>query len=203
MFTGIVQATGRIASRTETGADLRLVVDAGALSERVEAARLAVGESIAVNGVCLTVISFSGQQFAADVSVETLQRTTLAELQPAAAVNLEAALRVGDPLGGHLMSGHVDGIAVVQGVNAEGRSLRVRIEVPAAFARYIASKGSVSLDGISLTVNAVQDSVFDVNLIPHTLEMTNLKGIAAGRRLNLEVDPLARYAERVLVHLRT
>jgi len=202
MFTGIVQAVGRIASRTDTGGDLKLVVDTGALSERVEAARLAIGESIAVNGVCLTVIAFAGNQFTADVSRETLQRTTLAELQPGAAVNLEAALRVGDPLGGHLMSGHVDGIAVVQGVKQDGGSLRVRVEVPAEYARYIASKGSVALDGISLTVNAVQDTTFDVNLIPHTREMTNLTDLEAGRRLNLEVDSLARYAERVLVHLR-
>ena len=198
MFTGIVQATGQVTAVEPRGGDLRLQLDAGGLAARVEAARLAIGESIAVSGVCLTVVEYANGRFAADVSRETLALTTLGRLCPGDAVNLEAALRAGDPLGGHLVSGHVDGIAEVVGVTGDARSLRVAIEAPAELARFIAAKGSVALDGVSLTVNEAQGRRFGVNLIPHTVEHTTFSGVAAGRQLNLEIDVLARYVQRAL-----
>ena len=202
MFTGIIQALGTVAGRETVGGDLRLTVDAGALAMRVDASRLAVGESVAVSGVCLTVVSFDGQRFTADVSRETLAVTTLEMLAIGGRVNLEAALRAGDPLGGHLMSGHVDGVAQVAALQPDARSLRVEVEVPAELARYLAPKGSVGLDGVSLTVNAVEGNRFSVNLIPHTVAVTCFGQLQAGARLNLEVDQLARYVERGLLHLR-
>jgi riboflavin synthase len=159
---------------------------------------LGLGESVAVSGACLTVVARDGGRFVADVSRETLALTTLGELKPGAAVNLEAALRAGDPLGGHLVSGHVDGIAEVVSLHGDARSLRVEVQAPAALARFLASKGSVALDGVSLTINEVQEARFGINLIPHTMERTTLGRLASGRRLNLEVDQLARYLERLL-----
>ena len=197
MFTGIIQARGLITQATERGGDLQLTVDASELAARVGAARLAVGESIAVNGTCLTVVSFDGRSFVADVSRETLNLTSLGSCRVGTAVNLEAALRVGDPLGGHLMSGHVDGLAEVVEISADARSTRVRFEVPEPLARYIASKGSVALDGVSLTINEVQGNRFGVNLIPHTVAVTGFGSLATGQKLNLEVDQLARYVERI------
>jgi len=202
VFTGIIQALGTVAGRETVGGDLRLTVDASALAMRVDASRLAVGESVAVSGVCLTVVSFDGQRFTADVSRETLAVTTLEMLAIGGRVNLEAALRAGDPLGGHLMSGHVDGVAQVAALQPDARSLRVEVEVPAELARYLAPKGSVGLDGVSLTVNAVEGNRFSVNLIPHTVAVTCFGQLQAGARLNLEVDQLARYVERGLLHLR-
>jgi riboflavin synthase len=199
MFTGIILAVGKVARLETRGGDLRIAVDASALAARIDARRFAIGESIAVNGVCLTVVTFASGVFEADVSQETLRLTTLGNLEVGAPLNLEPALRVGEPLGGHIMSGHVDGRARVVSVAAEGRSLRVEVEVPAQLARYIAAKGSVGLDGVSLTVNAVQGCQFTVNLIPHTTGATNFTDLAAGRELNLEVDTLARYVERGLV----
>jgi riboflavin synthase len=199
MFTGIVQGGGTVAQREERGGDLRLTIDLGELAGRVDVARIAVGESIAVNGACLTVVAFDGRRFVADVSRETLALTTLGECSTGTAVNLEAALRAGDPLGGHLVSGHVDGVAEVVGMHAEARSLRVQFEVPAPLARFIAPKGSVALDGVSLTVNEVEGRRFGVNLIPHTVEITNFRQLAVGQRVNLEVDQLARYLDRLLV----
>ena len=202
MFTGIIQALGRVAAHEAMGGDLRLTVDAGALAARIDAGRLAVGESIAVNGVCLTVVKFDGRQFIADVSRETLDVTTLDGLPIGASVHLEAALRAGDPLGGHLMSGHVDGVARVAALQPDARSLCVEVEVPVALARYLAPKGSVGLDGVSLTVNAVDGNRFSVNLIPHTVAVTCFGQLQEGAALNLEVDQLARYVERGLLHLR-
>ncbi len=202
MFTGIIQATGTLARIEPLGGDLRLTFDVAELAARIDASRLAVGESVAVSGACLTVISFDGRCFAADVSRETLRLTTLGQMAVGAEVNLEAALRAGDPLGGHLMTGHVDGLAEVVGLAPEARSLRVEVQVPAPLARYLAPKGSVALDGVSLTVNAVEGARFSVNLIPHTVAVTALRSLALGQRLNLEVDPLARYVERGLLHLR-
>ncbi len=202
MFTGIIQATGRIAGSERVGGDVRLTIDAQHLASRVDGSRLALGESIAVSGVCLTVIAFDGRCFAADVSRETLGLTTLGALTEGAEVNLEAALRAGDPLGGHLMSGHVDGLARVAALHPDARSLRVDVEVPAGLERYIAPKGSVALDGVSLTVNSVADRVFSVNLIPHTVAVTCFRQLQAGASVNLEVDQLARYVERGLLHLR-
>jgi riboflavin synthase len=203
MFTGIIQAMGRVAGSEAVGGDVRLTIDAQDLAARVDASRLAVGESIAVSGVCLTVVAFDGRCFAADVSRETLGLTTLADLTEGAEVNLEAALRAGDPLGGHLMSGHVDGLARVAALHPDARSLRVDVEVPAELARYIAPKGSVALDGVSLTVNTVEGRLFSVNLIPHTVAVTGLRQLRVDSRLNLEVDQLARYVERGLLHLRS
>jgi riboflavin synthase len=202
MFTGIIQATGRLAKIEPLGGDLRLTFDVADLAARIDASRLALGESVAVSGACLTVIAFDGRCISADVSRETLRLTTLGGMAEGSMVNLEAALRAGDPLGGHLMSGHVDGLAQVVLLESDARSLRVEIEVPAELARYIAPKGSVGLDGVSLTVNSVEGRRFSVNLIPHTVAVTALRGLAAGQWLNLEVDQLARYVERGLLHLR-
>ena len=198
MFTGIVQALGAVAGREERGGDLRLKIDVQALAQRVDATRLAVGQSIAVSGTCLTVVAMQDGVFTADVSRETLAHTTLGELNAGAVVNLEAALRMGDPLGGHLVSGHVDGVARVESIAGDARSQRLLIGVPDALARFIAPKGTVALDGVSLTVNEVDGTRFGVNLIPETLTATTLGRLAAGQRLNLEVDPLARYVLRAL-----
>jgi riboflavin synthase len=198
MFTGIVRGGGRVAGRQDRGGDLRLSIDAGDIAGGIDAARFAVGESIAVNGVCLTVVAFDGRQFIADVSAETLALTTLGACRSGEPVNLEPALRAGDPLGGHLLSGHVDGIATVVGMQADARSLRVQFEVPAPLARFIAPKGSVALDGVSLTINEVEGCRFGVNLIPHTMEVSTFGRLAVGQQLNLEVDQLARYLDRLL-----
>jgi riboflavin synthase len=202
VFTGIIQATGKVAGSESVGGDVRLTIDAQPLAARVDVSRMSVGESIAVSGVCLTVTAFDGRCFTADVSRETLALTTLGRLLEGDEVNLEAALRAGDPLGGHLMSGHVDGLARVTALQGDARSLRVNLEVPAGLERYIAPKGSVALDGVSLTVNTVEGRLFSVNLIPHTMAVTCLRQLRPESQLNLEVDQLARYVERGLLHLR-
>ena len=198
MFTVIIQSVGRVAAVEPRGGDLHLVVDASDLASRIDAQRLAVGESVAVNGCCLTVLEPAGGRFSADVSRESLALTTLGDLAAGDPVNLEPALRAGDPLGGHLMSGHVDGRAQVVSLQRDARSMRVVIEVPEAFARFIAPKCSVGLDGISLTVNEVTGRRFGVNLIPHTVEVTTFGSLREGQWVNLEVDPMARYLERLL-----
>jgi len=165
---------------------------------RLDLSRVQPGDSICVQGCCLTVTERMGQAFAADVSRETLSLTTLGDLVAGSPVNLELALRAGDPLGGHLVSGHVDGVARVVAASEEARSVRLKIEVPAELARYIARKGSVAVDGVSLTINEVGDTVFGVNIIPHTQAVTTLGKLAVGSRVNLEVDQLARYLERML-----
>ncbi|MDR2214433.1 MAG: riboflavin synthase [Nevskiaceae bacterium] len=199
MFTGIVQAVGRIAQCESRGGDMRLRVDVGPLAQRIDATRLAIGESVAINGACLTVVQGTGSLLDFDVSRETLRLTTLHALTAGARVNLEAALRMGDPLGGHLMSGHVDGLARVVSMHPDARSLRVRIAVPGDLACFIATKGSVALDGVSLTVNEVEGVEFGINLIPHTIEATTFDELSPGRELNIEVDRLARYAQRLLL----
>jgi riboflavin synthase len=198
MFTGIIQAVGRVAALEPRGGDLRLVIDTADLWSKIGAQRFADGESIAVSGVCLTAIDARDGCFAADVSRETLDLTTLGMLATGARVNLEAALRAGDPLGGHIVSGHVDGLATVVEVREDARSLRVSIEAPRSLSRFIAPKGSVALDGVSLTVNSVDDCVFGVNLIPHTVQVTTFSALAEGVKLNLEIDPIARYVQRML-----
>ncbi len=198
MFTGIVQSIGKVAATETRGGDLRLTLDVADLLGRIDASRLALGESVSVSGVCLTVVQRDSARFIADVSRETLALTTLGDLQAGDVVNLEAALRAGDPLGGHLVSGHADGVAEVVGLHGDARSLRVEVQVPDALARYLAPKGSVALDGVSLTVNEVAGTHFGINLIPHTQELTTLGSLALGRRMNLEVDQLARYLERLL-----
>jgi riboflavin synthase len=198
MFTGIVQEIGvlkRIEARAGEGAaeDRRIEVAFGTIARD----RLNLGDSICVDGVCLTVAALEAKSFIADVSGETLRITTLGSKSVGARVNLEPALRAGDSLGGHWVSGHVDGIADVLATANDARSLRVEFAAPKPLARYIARKGSVTLDGVSLTVNVVDGVKFAVNLIPHTLEVTTLGGLAAGVRVNLEIDLLARYVERL------
>jgi riboflavin synthase len=193
MFTGIVQDVGRIQQRELRDGDVRLTIAV----DRLNLTRVAVGDSICVQGVCLTVTALTDRSFAADVSRETLSLTTLGELELLAAVNLEPALRVGDALGGHLVSGHIDGVATVIAATTEARSCRLTVEAPAALARYIARKGSVALDGVSLTVNVVDATRFGVYLIPHTLAVTTLGRLMSGVRLNLEIDQVARYVERL------
>jgi riboflavin synthase len=193
MFTGIIQAIGHVAAVVPSGADLELQVDAGELN--LTGAKL--GDSISVRGVCLTVTRLDGQRFHADVSGETLSVTVLGDLKAGSAVNLEPALRAGDALGGHMVSGHVDGIGKLVERHADGRSERFEFEAPAQLARYIARKGSICIDGVSLTVNDVSDARFGVNLVPHTLGVTTLQGLQPGSRVNLEVDLVARYLERL------
>ena len=194
MFAGIVQAQGTVSARRERGGDVELVVAADGL----DLGHARIGDSIAVSGVCLTVTQIAGTTFTSDVSRETLGRTTLGGLASGSRVNLEMALRAGDPIGGHLVSGHVDGIGRLLTRRAEARSERFEFEVPAELARYVARKGSVCIDGVSLTVNEVQGARFAVNLIPHTLAATTLGGLAAGGQVNIEVDLVARYLERLL-----
>jgi riboflavin synthase len=191
VFTGIVEATGLLASRQPRGPGFRIRV-------RAKLGTLVLGESIAVSGACLTVVSASDEGFDADISSETAERTTLGRAPVGARVNLERSLRVGDRMGGHIVTGHVDGIARVERSVPLGEARRVDLSVPAALLRWIAPKGSVTLDGVSLTVNQVSAGGFDVMLIPHTLAVTTLGELAAGSELNLEVDLVARYVARWL-----
>jgi riboflavin synthase len=195
MFTGIIQAVGDVRRLEPRGGDVRIVVDAG----KLEMAGLAVGHSVAVNGVCLTAILVDASGFAADVSRETLGLTTLAGLNPGSRVNLEKALTLTTPLGGHLVSGHVDGIGRVLTRADDARSVRLRIEAPTELARYIAHKGSMCIDGTSLTVNRVEGRAFEVNIVPHTLDETIIGGYGPGTSVNLEVDLIARYLERLIL----
>ncbi len=195
MFTGIIQAVGRIAALQQRGGDMRLCIDTGKLPLE----DVTLGDSIAVSGVCLTVIEKTANSFCADVSGETLRRTMLGSLAVKDAVNLEKALTLETRLGGHLVSGHVDGLGTVMARNEDSRSVQFSIEAPAQLARYIAVKGSICVDGVSLTVNAVDGAVFDLNIVPHTLTETTLQTYQAGRQVNLEVDLVARYLERLLL----
>ena len=193
MFSGIIAAVGRI-SRVEkaSGGGLRLAIEAGSLGLR----DVAAGGSIAVNGACLTVVKRGRNSFSVDISRETLRCT--AGLDQPGEVNLEKALRLSDRLDGHLVLGHVDGVGKVTKVKRIGANRMLCVRSPASLARYIARKGSIAVQGVSLTVNAVRGAEFEVNLIPHTLALTTLKGLRVGDRVNLEVDPLARYAERLI-----
>ncbi len=185
---------GRVLAREVRGGDVRLTVACGGL----DLSSTRVGDSLCVQGCCLTAIELGGNTFIADVSRETLALTTLGGLEPGAPVNLEPALRAGDPLGGHLVSGHIDGVAQITGTQVDARSLRLTIEASADLARFLAPKGSVAIDGVSLTVNEVAGASFGVNIIPHTQSNTTLGGAAAGVRVNLEVDQVARYVERLM-----
>jgi len=195
MFTGIVQAVGRVLAREPGGGDLRLTIGC----ERLDLSRVHVGDSLCVQGCCLTAVELDHNTFGADVSRETLALTTLGSLEPGAPVNLEPALRAGDPLGGHLVSGHIDGVARVTAAHGDARSLRLTIEASAELARYLAPKGSVALDGVSLTINETAGASFGVNIIPHTQSNTTLGKLTVGARVNLEVDQLARYVHRLLL----
>lgn len=193
MFTGIVKAMGRVATVRE-GAARRLAIDTGELAT----AGWKPGDSVAVSGVCLTLVAVADGRFEAELSGETIARTTLGRLAAGDRVNLEPALRATDSLGGHLVTGHVDGVASVRDCKEEGGALRATVEAPAAFARFIAEKGSIALDGVSLTVNRVDGREFGVDLVPHTRAVTTLGELVAGRALNLEVDLVARYLDRLL-----
>ena len=194
MFTGLVQAVGHVAALEPRGGDLRLRIATGTL----DIGDVQVGESISVNGVCLTVVAFDGASFDADASNETLSLTTLGALAVGAPVNLERALLPTTRLGGHLVAGHVDGLGRVEAIADDGRSQRWRFGAPAALLRYVAVKGSICVDGVSLTVNAVDAQGFEVNLVPHTIEHTAFAATPTGAPVNLEVDLIARYAERLL-----
>jgi riboflavin synthase len=195
MFTGIIQAVGEIRKLTPRGGDAQLVI----ASRGLDMSDVALGDSIAVNGVCLTAIAFDANSFTADVSGETLSRTTLGDLATGSRVNLEKALTPTTRLGGHLVSGHVDGVGEVVRGFRDGRSERFVIRAPDALAKYIAEKGSICVDGISLTVNSVSGAEFELNIVPHTLSATTMGEFVAGRRVNLEVDIIARYLERLLL----
>jgi riboflavin synthase len=194
MFTGIIKAKGSIAAIEKRAGDVRLRVTAAELPW----ADYAMGDSIAVNGVCLTAIRLHEDGFDTDVSVETLDVTTLKHLEVGDAVNLEPALRVGDALGGHLVSGHVDGIGRMIARSDDARSIRMTFEVPAELERYVARKGSICVDGVSLTINEVSGNTFGLNIIPHTAEVTTMGAYEPGTAVNIEVDLLARYIERML-----
>jgi len=194
MFTGIIQAIGEVAALEPRGEDLRLRVRTGKLD--LDGVR--IGDSIATSGVCLTVVELPGDGYWADVSGETLAVTGIGKLKVGDRVNLEKALTPSTPLGGHLVSGHVDGIGEVVSRRDDGRSVRFRMRAPDKLARYIAAKGSVCVDGISLTVNAVDGAAFELNIVPHTLAETTMGDFQAGRTFNLEVDIIARYLERLL-----
>lgn len=194
MFTGIIQAVGNIASLERRGGDMRLGVNGG----KLPMADVNIGDSIAVSGVCLTVIEKSAHGFYADVSGETLQRTVIGKLSVSDAVNLEKALTLETRLGGHLVSGHVDGFGKIIARREDSRSVQFSVQAPDQLARYIATKGSICVDGVSLTVNAVDGAVFALNIVPHTLSETTLQNYQAGQQVNLEVDLVARYLERLL-----
>jgi riboflavin synthase len=197
MFTGIVQSVGKVARVTPKGGDVELCIDAPVL----DLSATAIGDSIACSGCCLTVTKLAGQSFYADVSRESLAVTTLQSWQAGTEVNLEKALRAGDALGGHYVSGHVDGRGRVAVTHDDGRSMRVEFDIAKNLGRYVAHKGSVCVDGVSLTVNGVRDAgastYFDVNLIPHTRAQTILRNYQVGTQVNIEIDIIARYLERM------
>lgn len=194
MFTGIIESQGRIASVEPVGGDLRMTIEAP--ESYLLGAQL--GDSIAVNGVCLTAVAFISTGFVADLSAETLGGTTAGDWRVGQPVNLEKALTPSKPLGGHMVSGHVDGVGVLVEKHEDARGWRLQFEAPKALARYIARKGSITIDGISLTVNEVQQNRFGVMIVPHTWQHTTLGGLAPGGKVNLEVDLIARYLERLL-----
>jgi riboflavin synthase len=194
MFTGIILTTGRITAMNDKGGDLELAVDAAGL----DVARIAIGDSICVQGVCLTATRKQGSSFFADVSRETLTKTTLGKLGVGSKVNLEPSLRAGDPLGGHLVSGHVDAVGALRGMQQDARSWRLDFELPASLMRFVAAKGSICINGVSLTVNNVAGQRFDVNIIPHTRAVTTLGDLQISDGVNVEIDVVARYLERLV-----
>ncbi len=194
MFTGIILAVGKITALQPKGGDMRLKVETG----KLDISDTGLGDSIAVNGVCLTAVELGSGYFCADVSNETLSRTGLKTAKVGTAVNLELALTPTTRLGGHIVSGHVDGLGSVQSIRQDGRSFRYYFKAPDNLAKYIAEKGSICINGVSLTVNEVDGAVFTVNIVPHTLQETTLGYLQAGVQVNLEVDLLARYMERLM-----
>ena len=194
MFTGIILAAGQVTSLTEKGGDLELGIDAAALDLH----RVAIGDSVSVQGACLTVTRKEATRFYADVSRETMAKTTLGLLTPGSRVNLEPSLRAGDALGGHWVSGHVDAVGKLRALVQDARSWRLEFELPAELMRFVASKGSICVNGVSLTVNRVEGRRFDVNIIPHTLKVTTLGEIKVDDGVNIEIDVIARYLERLM-----
>jgi riboflavin synthase len=194
VFTGIILATGRVTSMADKGGDLELAVDAAGL----DVARIGIGDSICVQGVCLTATRKQDNSFFADVSRETLTKTTLGKLAVGSRVNLEPSLRAGDQLGGHMVSGHVDAVGALRGMQQDARSWRLDFELPAALMRFVAAKGSICINGVSLTVNNVAPRRFDVNIIPHTREVTTLGDLKISDEVNIEIDVVARYLERLM-----
>lgn len=195
MFTGIIEAVGRVLAREDRRGDARLRIASGDL----DLGDVRIGDSIAVNGACLTAVELPGDGFWADVSAESLSRTTLGALRPGDPVNLEKALTPTSRLGGHLVAGHVDGVGRVLERRPEARSVRFVIEAPRELARYIAEKGSIAVDGVSLTVNRVEGTRFDLNIVPHTIQKTTIDHYQPGYPVNLEVDLIARHLERLLL----
>lgn len=195
VFTGIVESVGELKRLERRGGDVRLHIATG----KLDLADVGAGDSIATSGVCLTVVEFGTDWFAADVSRETLGLTTLGELGTGSRVNLEKAMAIGDRFGGHIVSGHVDGVGEVLSMAPDARSMRYRLRAPAALARYIAHKGSICVDGCSLTVNRVDGAEFELNIIPVTMSETVFADYRAGTRVNLEVDVIARYLERLML----
>ncbi|MEM7562160.1 MAG: riboflavin synthase, partial [Pseudomonadota bacterium] len=193
-FTGIIQTIGNIESTEPVGGDLRLTIGCSG----IDLGDSQLGDSIAVNGVCLTAIEITANSFVADVSVETIEKTSLSQLKQGSPVNLEKALTLNTALGGHLVSGHVDGLATLIEMDEDARSIRYRFEVDSSLQHYIATKGSVTLDGTSLTVNHVDSNHFEVNIVPHTQVKTLFQYYKPGDRVNLEVDIIARYLERLI-----
>jgi riboflavin synthase len=194
MFTGIILATGRVAELAQKGGDLEFGIEAGGL----DLARIAHGDSICVQGVCLTVTRKEATIFFADVSRETLSKTTFGSLAVGARVNLEPSLRAGDALGGHMVSGHVDCVGVLSRLDQDARSRRMEFELPSALMRFVAPKGSICINGVSLTVNGVNGDRFDVNIIPHTSEVTTFAEIKLDDAVNIEIDVIARYLDRLM-----
>jgi len=194
MFTGIIVATGRVTSLLETEGDVELGIDAAAL----DLGRIAVGDSVSVEGACLTVTRKEGACFFADVSRETLAKTTLGTLNSQSRVNLEPSLRAGDALGGHWVSGHVDAVGSLRALVQDARSWRLEFELPGSLMRFVAPKGSICVNGVSLTVNKVEGRRFDVNIIPHTFKVTTLGGLKIGDGANIEIDVIARYLDRLM-----
>ncbi len=194
MFTGIIKAKGKVSRFERRGGDVRLTVT----SPDLDWSDFEIGESISVNGVCLTAVGFVADGFETDVSTETLDVTALDSIGEGSSVNIEPAVSLGERLGGHLVSGHVDCVGRITGLEEDARSIRLTIEVPVEYRRYIAKKGSVCVDGVSLTVNEVSSNGFEVNIIPHTADVTIIGDYGSGTRVNIEVDLVARYLERLL-----
>jgi riboflavin synthase len=194
VFTGIVQDVGTVRARDNRGGDARIVI----AFNHLKASDFRIGDSICVQGCCLTATELLDDAFTADVTRETLSQTTLGDLAVGSPVNLEPSLKAGDSLGGHLVSGHIDGVAEIISISGDARSSRIKIAVPSDLARFIARKGSVAVDGVSLTINEVEAATFGVNIIPHTQTVTTLGKLVGGSRVNLEVDQVARYVERLL-----
>ncbi len=194
MFTGIIAAIGTVSRLQEKGGDARIGINSGSL----DLSDAALGDSIAVNGVCLTAVSLEKNNFEADVSAESLSRTSLGQLSAGSPVNLELAMRADTRFGGHIVSGHVDGLGTITDIRSSGESIILRVQVSDDIACYIAEKGSVSIDGVSLTVNAVQTNEFEVNIVPHTQQQTIIQQYKQGSHVNIEVDIIARYLERML-----